>query len=182
MATKTVYLDLAGTIVLPLKPEALAEIYPIPGAIDAIAHLCSAGFRCPVVTVQPRIEKGRFTESQFRDWFAAFAAVSEQHGALLEGPYVCPHRIATPCLCKKPNTLLYQQAAAERNLQLAGSFVVGDTADDMEAATRIGGFGCLVRTGWAENDVQLDRARPHSSFIGADLAEVAAWILRRAAA
>ena len=182
MATKTVYLDLAGTIVLPLKPETLAEIYPIPGAVDAIAHLCSAGFRCPVVTVQPRIEKGLFTELQFRDWFAVFAADSERQGALLEGPYVCPHRFVTPCPCKKPNTLLYQHAAEERNLQLAGSFVVGDSADDMEAATRIGGFGCLVRTGWAKDDSQLDRARPHSSFVGADLAEVAAWILARAAA
>jgi D-glycero-D-manno-heptose 1,7-bisphosphate phosphatase len=181
MATKAVYFDLAGTIVLPLKPETLAEIYPIRGSVDAIALLCSAGFRCPVITVQPRIEKGLFTELQFRDWFSAFAADSERRGAFLEGPYICPHRFVTPCLCKKPNTLLYQQAANEHNLQLAGSFVVGDTADDMEAATRIGGFGCLVRTGWAEDDEQLDRARLHSSFVGADLAEVAAWILARAA-
>jgi histidinol-phosphate phosphatase family protein len=182
MATKAVYLDLAGTIVLPLKPNTLAEIYPIPGAIEAIARLCSAGFRCPVITVQSRIEKGLITEPEFRAWFSAFAAESERYGAFLEGPYVCPHRFVTPCLCKKPNTLLYQQAAAERNLQLAGSFVVGDTADDMEAASRIGGFGCLVRTGWAEDDMQLDRARPRSSFVGADLAEVAAWIVGRASA
>jgi D-glycero-D-manno-heptose 1,7-bisphosphate phosphatase len=182
MASKTVYLDLAGTIVLPLKPASLAEIYPIPGAIDAIAQLCSAGFRCPIITVQSRIEKGVFSELQFRDWFAAFAADSERHGAFIEGPYVCPHRFTTPCLCKKPNTLLYEKAADERNLQLAGSFVVGDTADDMEAASRIGGFGCLVRTGWAGDDAQLDRARAHTSFVGADLAEAVAWVLARAPA
>ncbi len=182
MAAKTVYLDLAGTIVMPLKPESLDEIWPIPGAVGAIARLCAAGFRCPVVTVQARIEKGLFTEGEFRLWFQTFVASIKQQGALLEGPYVCPHRDATPCPCKKPNTLLYERAANELGLQLAGAFVVGDGAVDMEAASRFGGIGCLVRTGWAQDEVQLARARIHSSFVGADLAEAAEWILAKAAA
>ena len=182
MAAKTVFLDLAGTIVMPLKPESLDEIWPLPGAVEAIAHLCAAGFRCPVVTVQARIEKGLFTENEFRQWFQVFAAGIKQQGALLEGPYVCPHRFATPCRCKKPSTLLYERAAEELGLQLAGAFVVGDSAADMEAASRLGGVGCLVRTGWAQDEVEVVRARTHSSFVAADLAAAAEWILARAAA
>jgi D-glycero-D-manno-heptose 1,7-bisphosphate phosphatase len=182
MAAKTVFLDLAGTIVMPLKPESLDEIWPIPGAIEAIARLCAAGFRCPVVTVQARIEKGLFTENEFRQWFQTFAAGTEQRGAHLEGPYVCPHRFATPCRCKKPSTLLYERAAEELHLQLAGAFVVGDSAVDMEAAARLSGVGCLVRTGWAQDEAEVVRARLHSSFVGADLAAAADWILAQAAA
>jgi D-glycero-D-manno-heptose 1,7-bisphosphate phosphatase len=182
MVAKTVFLDLAGTIVMPLKPESLDEIWPIPGAVEAIARLCAAGFRCPVVTVQARIEKGLFTESEFRHWFEAFASGIKAQGALLQGPYVCPHRAATPCWCKKPNTLLYERAANELGLQLTGAFVVGDSAVDMEAASRLGGVGCLVRTGWAQDEVELARAQVHSSFVGADLAAAADWMLARAAA
>jgi histidinol-phosphate phosphatase family protein len=179
--SRAVYLDLAGTIVMPLKPESLEEIWPIAGAVEAIARLSAAGFRCPVVTVQARIEKGLFTEVQFREWFRTFATGIKKQGALLEGPYVCPHRFATPCACKKPSTLLYERAASEHGLQLAGAFVVGDSAVDMEAASRLGGVGCLVRTGWAQDEAELARARQHSSFVGADVAEAVDWILARPA-
>jgi D-glycero-D-manno-heptose 1,7-bisphosphate phosphatase len=182
MAARTVFLDLAGTIVMPLKPESVSESRPIPGAVEAIARLCAAGFRCPVVTVQARIEKGLFTEDEFRQWFQAFASDIRRQGALLEGPYVCPHRWITPCECRKPNTLLYERAANELSLQLAGAFVVGDSAVDMEAASRLGGTGCLVRTGWARDEAELARARVHASFVGADLSAAADWILAGAAA
>jgi D-glycero-D-manno-heptose 1,7-bisphosphate phosphatase len=179
MGAKAVFLDLAGTIVMPLKPESLDEIWPIPGAVGAIARLCGAGFRCPVVTAQARIEKGLFTEGEFHQWFRTFVAGIKQQGARLEGPYVCPHREATPCPCKKPSPLLYERAAKELGLQLAGAFVVGDSAVDMEAASRFGGIGCLVRTGWAQDEAVLARAQAHASFVGADLAEAAHWILAK---
>lgn len=182
MASKTAFLDLAGTIVMPLKPDSLDEIWPIPGAVNAIARLCTAGFRCPVVSVQARIEKGLFTRDEFDDWFHAFAARIRARGALLEGPYVCPHWFATPCPCKKPRTLLYERAATELGLQLRGAYVVGDSAADMEAASRLGGIGCLVRTGWAQDERELARAGVNASFVGADLAEAVDWILAQAAA
>jgi histidinol phosphatase-like enzyme len=69
---RAVFLDLNGTIVLPLKQDTLEEMYLIDGADIAIQKLLSAGFVYPVVTVQARIEKGLFTEQKFRAWFAEF--------------------------------------------------------------------------------------------------------------
>ena len=69
---RTVFLDLNGTLVLPLKQESLDEMTLIPGADAAITRLLTFGFVCPVVTVQARIEKGLFTEAEFRAWFADF--------------------------------------------------------------------------------------------------------------
>ena len=74
MNRKAVFLDLNGTLVLPLKQERLTDLYPIPGAIVAVARLVRAGFVCPVITVQNRIAKGLFTADEFRDWFRNFAA------------------------------------------------------------------------------------------------------------
>ena len=107
---RAVFLDLNGTLVLPLKQESLDEMTLIPGADVAITRLLAFDFVCPVVTVQARIEKGLFTEAEFRAWFADFFS---DLGLDVKGPYVCPHRYNHPCPCEKPNSLLYEQAAQD---------------------------------------------------------------------
>jgi D-glycero-D-manno-heptose 1,7-bisphosphate phosphatase len=173
-----VFLDLAGTLVEPLKPERLDQITLIPGVVEAIARLSSAGFVCPVITVQSRIAKGLWSLSEFEQWFARFAAELQRQGTILVGPYVCPHRLVEPCLCKKPNTLLYDRAAAEHELSPVDSFVVGDSPDDVRAAKRLGARGCLVRTGWAADPRVVAEAAPDATIVVSSFGEAADWILR----
>src|SRR5580704_16684259 len=172
-----VFLDLAGTLVEPLKPERLDQITLIPGVVEAIARLSSAGFVCPVVTVQRRIAKGLWSLSEFEKWFARFAAELQLQGALLVGPYVCPHRFAEPCLCKKPNTLLYDRAASEHRLSPVDSFVIGDSPDDVRAARRLGARGCLVRTGWASDPRVVETALQDASIVADSFGQAIDWIL-----
>lgn len=134
MGRRGVFLDLNGTLVEPLKPERLDEITLIPGVVEAVARLSAAGFVCPVITVQSRIAKGLFSLPEFEIWFASFAAGLQVQGALVVGPYVCPHRFVDPCPCKKPNTLLYDRAVAEYQLKPAECFVIGDSPEDVRAA------------------------------------------------
>ncbi len=172
-----VFLDLAGTLVEPLKPERLDQITLIPGVVEAIARLSSARFVCPVVTIQSRIAKGLWSLLEFEIWFANFAAELQMQGAIVVGPYVCPHRLAEPCLCKKPNTLLYDRAATEHNLSAVDCFVIGDSPDDVRAARRLGARGCLVRTGWAADPRVVEEAAPDASIVVSSLAEAVDWIL-----
>jgi D-glycero-D-manno-heptose 1,7-bisphosphate phosphatase len=160
-----------------LKPERLDEITLIPGVVEAVARLSAAGFVCPVVTVQSRIAKGLFSLPEFEIWFASFAAGLQVHGALVVGPYVCPHRFADPCPCKKPNSLLYDRAATEHQLKPADCFVIGDSPEDVGAARRLGARGCLVRTGWATDPRVVEKAAPDASVVVSSLAEAADWIL-----
>jgi D-glycero-D-manno-heptose 1,7-bisphosphate phosphatase len=177
MNRRAVFLDLNGTLVLPLKQERLADLYPIPGAIAAVARLVRAGFVCPVITVQSRIAKGLFTAAEFREWFRGFAVAASQQGAELKGPYVCPHRYAEPCDCKKPKTLLYEQAIHDLGLSAAHSFVVGDSPDDIRAASRLGTRSCLVRTGWAADSEIVAAIEDETSFITPSIVEAVDWIL-----
>jgi D-glycero-D-manno-heptose 1,7-bisphosphate phosphatase len=177
MGRRGVFLDLAGTLVEPLKPDRLDQITLIPGVVEAVARLSSAGFVCPVVTIQSRIAKGLWSLSEFERWFASFAAELQLHGAIVVGPYVCPHRLAEPCLCKKPNTLLYDRASAEHQLNPAECFVIGDSPGDVRAARSLGARGCLVRTGWAADTSLAEEAAPDASIIVNSLAEAADWIL-----
>jgi len=172
-----VFLDLAGTLVEPLKPNRLDEITLIPGVVEAVARLSAAGFVCPVITVQSRIAKGLFSMAEFESWFASFAASLQVQGAYVVGPYVCPHRLADPCPCKKPNTLLYDLAAAEHQLSPVDCFVIGDSPEDVRAARRLGGRGCLVRTGWAADPRVVEEAAPDANVVISSLAEAVEWIL-----
>ena len=173
---RAVFLDLNGTIALPLKPESLDEMTLIPGADLAIVRLLAAGFLCPVVTVQARIEKGLFSESEFRAWFADFFGNLRLD---VKGPYICPHRYDHSCPCQKPNSFLYERAASDWSLDLRRSYAIGDSPQDVEAACRFGGTGCLVRTGWAAEDKFLEEARPFAAFIGDSLSDVVEWLVAR---
>ncbi len=173
---RAVFLDLNGTIVLPLKQESLDEMTLIPGADLAITRLLAAGFLCPIVTVQARIEKGLFSEFEFRDWFADFFG---NLGLDVKGPYICPHRYNHWCPCQKPNSLLYDLAASDWLLDLRRSYTIGDSPQDVEAARRFGGTGCLVRTGWAAEDQFLEEARPFATFIGDSITDVVDWVVSR---
>jgi len=179
MTRRAVFLDLNGTLVMPIKPERLSDLSLIEGADQAIARLSRAGFVCPVVTVQSRIAKNLFSEAEFRDWFRNFENQLKTRGANICGPYVCPHHFAEPCLCKKPNTLLYEQAAADHGIDLRGSFTIGDTAADVGAACRFGGHGCLVRTGWAVGNAVIEEAAEYAACIADSLDEVVTWVLTR---
>lgn len=175
MTRKAVFLDLNGTLVLPLKPERLDDLVAIPGAVHAVARLAAAGFACPVVTVQSRIAKGHFSADDFHHWFEAFAQAWHVRGALIEGPYVCPHRFAEPCSCKKPSTLLYETAVRDLGIDPARSFVIGDSPDDVEAAARLGAASCLVRTGWAADPGGSAKARPNAT--ADSIVEAVDWVL-----
>ncbi len=172
-----VFLDLNGTLVEPLKQERLDELTLIPGVAQAIAKLTAAGWVCPVVTVQGRIAKGLFSMADFRNWFAAFAAGLQAQGAHVVGPYVCPHRLAEPCPCKKPNVLLYDQAAADHQLVPADCFAIGDSPEDMGAARRLGARGCLVRTAWASDPRVVESARQDATMVVDSFAQAVDWIL-----
>ncbi len=153
MKQRAAFLDLNGTLVLPIKPDSLNDLTLIEGVGQAIARLSRAGFLCPVVTIQSRIAKGLFSMEEFHRWFLDFSAGLRTCGAEIVGPYVCPHRFSEPCACKKPKTLLYEQAAREHGIDLQRSFVIGD---------------CEVK-----------RAAPYASFVAESLSEAANWILSR---
>jgi D-glycero-D-manno-heptose 1,7-bisphosphate phosphatase len=170
-----VFLDLNGTLVSPLKPESLSEMNIIPGADLAVAKLIEEKLICPVITVQSGIAKERFTEQEFRNWFSVFFTNLKLD---IKGPYICPHRFTEPCVCKKPNSFLYEQAAKDYSIDLSKSYVIGDTNLDVIAGKNMGGHGCLVRTGWALTESEYQNARRNAAYIGRTIGDVVKWILR----
>jgi D-glycero-D-manno-heptose 1,7-bisphosphate phosphatase len=140
------FVDLNGTLAHALRGGA-GFLSPIGGAFDAVRLLTKAGYACPVITVQGRIGAGVLTEQRFRAAFAVFERQAAEHGAQLDGLYLCPHAAAQGCPCRKPQTALYEQAARDLDADLSRSWVIGDTGLDLGAASNLGVRAVLVRTG-----------------------------------
>jgi len=114
--------------------------------------------------------------TDFEAWSATLAADVKAQGALVVGPNVCPHRLAEPCPCKKPNVLLYERAA-QHHLASADCFVIGDSPDDVRATRNLGARGCLVRTGWATDPLVVETAKPDAAVIVDNFVVAVDWVL-----
>lgn len=147
-----VFLDRDGTL---LRDDGythrIDDYAPLPGAHEAVRRLREAGFGVAVVTNQSGIGRGYFTEDDYTRFEAHLLADFAAHDARIDAVYHCPHRPDEGCACRKPATAMLERAARELGADLARSWVVGDSAADIELARRAGARAVLVRTGQGAN-------------------------------
>lgn len=170
-----VFLDRDGTLNVNraylTRPE---QMQLLPGVGAAIARMRNAGFACVVVTNQSALGRGMMTK-------ADLAAVHEEmnrqlvaDGASLDGIYHSPHVVDHPDRKPAPGMLLC--AAAELHLDLAASWMIGDSPRDVLAGQSAGCRACiLVRTGQPFDERQIKLEVP--LHIADDLAAAVAIIL-----
>lgn len=70
------------------------------------------------------------------------------------------------------------QAAADMQIDLTRSFLVGDAVTDIEAARAVGVKALLVTTGRGESQRQLLQTRDFTCPVVKNLADAIDWVLR----
>lgn len=141
-------------------PDALELI---DGAGEAVRRLNRAGVPAICVTNQPDVAKGFMTLADLHAVLAALDTRLAEHGAYLDDLYYCPHHpergfpgevadLKIDCDCRKPRPGMLFTAARRHNLDLAGSWMIGDRYADVAAAHAAGARAVLVRTGHAGDD------------------------------
>ena len=158
MAKIAVFLDRDGVINQDTGyVSCVDDFHFIDGAIEALQILKQKGYCLVLVTNQSGIARGYFSEKQFMhltewmDWSLA------DHDVDLDGIYYCPHHptegeepYRQACDCRKPAPGMLLDAAKDLAIDLAGSYMVGDKAADLQAAKAAGvSHKILVRTGKA---------------------------------
>jgi histidinol-phosphate phosphatase family protein len=153
--TKAVFLDRDGTLIdLVHHLTDPADVRLIPGAGGAVRALRAAGYRVVIVTNQSVVGRGMLTETGLGAVHAEMARQLAAEGAAVDGVYFCPLAPAQkdPTVVehpmRKPGPGMLLQAAAEMGLDLAPSWMVGDTVSDMLAGRNAGCRTVLVRTGY----------------------------------
>ncbi|NQV70623.1 MAG: D-glycero-beta-D-manno-heptose 1,7-bisphosphate 7-phosphatase [Pseudohongiella sp.] len=123
------------------------EWLPIDGSIDSIAALSKSGYKVVVATNQSGIGRNLFDEDTLAQIHHKLYSMVEESGGLLDGIFYCPHTPEQHCLCRKPGTGLLEQIETAFSCSLAGSYFVGDSYKDVQAALAFGCKPILVRTG-----------------------------------
>jgi histidinol phosphatase-like enzyme len=96
-------------------------------------------------------------------------------GGRIDAVYYCPHRPEEDCLCRKPRPGLLLRAARELDIDLPGSWLIGDDLRDLESAAAAGVRPVLVRTGHGKQLAEDVLARaPYRFDVFEDLLEAVA--------
>jgi histidinol-phosphate phosphatase family protein len=147
------FIDKDGTLVenVPYNVDP-ALLRFMPGAGAALARLQRAGLALVIVTNQSGIARGLFTREQFdAPQHALLQRLQQEFGVAIDGVEMCPHGPDDDghptCLCRKPAPGMLIRAAHTHGLDLARSWIVGDTLDDVEAGHRAGSGGFLFHSG-----------------------------------
>lgn len=185
---RAVFLDRDGTIIEEAGYlDRLERLVFYPFSIDAIRTLNRGGFAVVVITNQAGIARGIVREEFVGEAHRRIAERVNAGGAAIAGFYHCPHyssgtvpRFVRRCECRKPGGGMLRQAAADLNLDLQRSFVVGDRWHDVGAAASVGARGLLVRTGLGRDEEAAPTEGAIPVAIVDDLAAAAAWILEHA--
>ena len=153
MAGRLVILDRDGVINQDSDEfiKSPAEWQPLPGSIEAIAALSTAGYTVAVATNQSGIGRkllDRPTLDAIHDRLRD--GVRDAGGDLGRIAY-CPHLPDAGCECRKPAPGLLRDLARQYGVSLSGVPVIGDSLRDLEAAEAVGGRPILVLTGNGES-------------------------------
>ncbi|EGY01740.1 histidinol-phosphate phosphatase family [Nitrospirillum viridazoti Y2] len=181
-----VFLDRDGVLnVEKGSVNSVAALELIPSAAPALARLNRAGFRTPVVTNQAAVARGLCTLETLDAIHARLETELGVRQAYVDRIYFCPHHpdpalpggvpsLLVRCDCRKPKPGMARAAMADLNIDIAHSWIVGDSSSDMGLARICGMGGILVRDGHGGRDGKSP-AQPH--VVVDDLADAVRFIL-----
>ena len=123
------------------------EWIPIDGSLEAIGRLSQAGYKVVILTNQSGIGRGLISPDMLSQIHVRMLDYIQQHGGKIQIILFCPHHPDDECDCRKPKTGLYKELTKRLNIDLAGTYSVGDSLRDLVAAKSAGASPILVKTG-----------------------------------
>ena len=145
-----IFLDRDGTISKEVnllnKPE---QLELIPGAAEAIKLINQSDYLAVIVTNQPVIARNLCSIEELEYIHATLETMLGKQGAYINAIYYCPHHpdkgypeerpeYKIDCDCRKPKPGMLLQAAKDWNIDIARSYMIGDTDRDLLAGQNAG--------------------------------------------
>lgn len=135
-------------------------------AIKALQLLNSYNIPVVIITNQPGVARGWISESDLKEINKEVAKLLATRNAFIYAIYSCPHHpqgdlleYRANCKCRKPGTLLLEDALKESNNKINNCYIIGDKTTDIQAGKNMGIKTILVKTGYAGQD-KICKAAP----------------------
>ena len=145
---RAVFLDRDGTLnVRPARHDYVRspdQFTWLPGSREALAQLARAGYVLAVVSNQRGIARGLLTQETLDGIERRIEVDLRPFRCRITSFRYCPHDVRDGCVCRKPKPGMLLELARELDLDLARSWVVGDSETDVLAARAAGCRAALV--------------------------------------
>ena len=115
------------------------------GIGDVIRLLKDNNFIVIVISNQGGIAKKLYSNNDVFDMHIKLCEYLSEHNTKIDDFFYCPHHDnVSECLCRKPNTLLFEKAIAIYNIDTKNSYMIGDSERDIVAAQKCGINGIKI--------------------------------------
>lgn len=177
---KAIFLDRDGTINKYVGfLRNIDDFELIDGVTEAIRKINESGYLAIVVTNQPVIARGEVSFEELEEIHNKMETLLGKEGAYLDAIYYCPHHphkgyegerpeLKIDCDCRKPKPGMLLKAAADFNIDLSESWMVGDGENDVKAGLNAGCRTALIGQG-KENIGQNVSEKTLLEFVKNDL-------------
>jgi len=143
--------------------------------MDALLLMQRKGYLLFVVTNQPAAAKGKTTYTKLCEINRAFLQNAEKAGVHIEQIAMCPHYSrATPqtkehylvhdCNCRKPKTGLLEHILSQYKIETKSSWMVGDSASDIQCGRRIGLRTAFLGTYKCDVCMRMNGQKPNQIY------------------
>jgi len=183
---KAVFMDRDNTIIE--DPGYLSDpggVKLLPGVELAIKSLAQAGFKTVVCTNQSGVARGMLSEDDLQTIHAEVRRQLADKGAHLDAIYYCPYHpqgtveeYTRESDLRKPKPGMLLQAEEEFDLDLSESWMVGDSARDIEAGQRAGCRTIRVRVTGETATTEREDDAVQADFTVRNLVEAARIVMR----
>jgi len=124
------------------------DVEIFPQALDSLSRIKSCPFKIVIITNQSAIGRGIITLDQAEYINRRLMQIINKAGGRIDAVFMCPHKPAAACSCRKPKPGMIFKAADELSIDLGRSILIGDAITDIQAGLSAGlKKEALVRTG-----------------------------------
>jgi D-glycero-D-manno-heptose 1,7-bisphosphate phosphatase len=162
---RAVFMDRDGTISEEIGYVNHPSRYRVfPYSAEAVRLLNEAGWLAILVTNQAGVARGYFTEGIIGEVHNVLTGELAKQGARLDAIYYCAHHPTVgeepyrlDCDCRKPKPGLIERAAAEFEIDVQRSWMVGDRYSDVELARNAHLHSAFVLSGYGRGEWEYQR-------------------------
>ncbi|MBR5408162.1 MAG: HAD-IIIA family hydrolase [Lachnospiraceae bacterium] len=188
---KAIFLDRDGTINREVGfLRSVEELELLPRSAQAVKLINDSGYLAIVVTNQPVIARGEVTEPELNEIHNRMETLLGENAAYIDRLYYCPHHpdsgfegevpsLKIKCSCRKPAPGMLLKAADELNIDLAGSWMIGDRNTDILAGINAGTKTARIVDDTAPEDSERRLIDTPADITGSDLYDVITQIMRK---
>ena len=139
---------------------------------EAVRIAKERGYLVIVVTNQSGIGRSYFDEAAM---MSIHERIQQQLDGAIDGFYFCPHLPDAGCSCRKPATGMIDAARSDFEIDMSGSWIIGDKSLDVLTGVNAGIKSALVLTGYGMG--HREKASGHADLIENDLLSAVRAIL-----